>query len=483
MDKTIKGIKISFLAIILTFFFACSPKIVVIKPPVNYLDAFPIEKETSLVNPLRGFFIWNGQTIVPQSEYLKESYYRLSWNKLEHGEGQYDFSSIDNYLKLLKPGQRIAFGIMVLNTSQSQPINADVPNYIVKKPGKGFFATVAAKQYFVPDWNDPYFLDRVDHLFQALGKKYNGDPRIAWVDIRIYGSWGEWHVSSVSKAYSDTTANKMNAVPGVFETKKRIIMAQVSAFTKTQLLIMTDDKEVLLYTLKLKTDIPIGMRRDSWGSLHFQNDFVPNTLATSDRNLIKERWKVAPVIVETYGGSKVFEAGLDGIVKQITDFHVSQIGDGGFGDASIWGTFTPQQKQALTNAALSAGFNLRINKINYFNNVKANTPLQISTEWVNLGSAPVYEKWIVKYALIKNTELPDASWSGYSTINLHDIMPGQPNLSQTDNFNLPAELHPGHYFLTVQIIDPNNYKLPMNLQLRHKLSDNSYIVGEVNIKK
>ena len=43
-------------------------------------------------------------------------------------------------------------------------------------------------------WNNPAFLADWRGLMAALGARFDHDPRLGWVDIGGYGSYGEWHL-------------------------------------------------------------------------------------------------------------------------------------------------------------------------------------------------------------------------------------------------------------------------------------------------
>jgi hypothetical protein len=48
----------------------------------------------------------------------------------------------------------------------------------------------------VPDLSDPTFIAYAQKLLNALGARYDGNPNLAFVDIGMVGSWGEWHNSN-----------------------------------------------------------------------------------------------------------------------------------------------------------------------------------------------------------------------------------------------------------------------------------------------
>jgi len=45
-----------------------------------------------------------------------------------------------------------------------------------------------------PDYRDPRLIDCLVKFVRAFGAKYDGDARIAYLQVGLYGFWGEWHV-------------------------------------------------------------------------------------------------------------------------------------------------------------------------------------------------------------------------------------------------------------------------------------------------
>ena len=321
--------------------------------------------------------------VAPLPGLPRNEYGRLSWHSLEPSEGHYDFSILDNVLEpcptpqekkvCLPRGVTFSFRIMALNPqvkvntnvttgSDGYPVFSDVPTYI--EGGKhGWLLPVSAKDktqghYFIPDWNDPFFLERIDALLSALGQRYDGDPRIGWVDIGLYGSWGEWHTVGLpdeanytrgipyagsspyydlnAQSYLHNTGNPGAYQAGTIATKNFIVDAHVRAFPKTQLVMLTDDGEALCHALKLPdSETHIGLRRDSLGSGKGWNWRFPNAPNCEDKEIIVNRWKTAPFIAEPFGNGsspafpcRTFETNPDGsydIEEQVPQFHIASI--------------------------------------------------------------------------------------------------------------------------------------------------------------
>jgi hypothetical protein len=46
------------------------------------------------INPLRGYYRWRNQEVIPQAEPARDAYQRYYWKDFEPVAGQYDFSTL-----------------------------------------------------------------------------------------------------------------------------------------------------------------------------------------------------------------------------------------------------------------------------------------------------------------------------------------------------------------------------------------------------
>jgi len=439
------------------------------------LPAPAIDDSPLLTSPMRGFYGWHGG-IIPLSHPSTEGYQRFTWADLEPREGVYDFSKIDTILAQMPTGSRLAFGILMMDTCCSAHNGDDVPSYLRKQMPKGFRIKADPGNYghvdtvYVPDWNSPYLLERWQKLFAALGKRFDGDPRITWIDLRGYGNWGEGHLAGANAyhwtqfPYDDPAVNIHGAERGTLASRFSLVDAIIDAFPRTQLIAMTDDKEVLVHALKRSP--LIGMRRDSWGANMFGESLLGD-LTGLDRDLVLNRWQTAPFIVESYGWEKVFEAGLDGIVKQVEDYHISAIGNGNF-NVEQWSDLPPEKQNALLRSGDRAGYRYVPVSIRYRQTTTC--PLELELGWRNDGVAPVYEPWRV-HVRLTSTDTREGM------ADLPKIMPGETIATATCLGKVPA----GTYTLQMQVIDPRGSGRTIALPLKSTDKPDLYTLGTLTI--
>ncbi len=182
-------------------------------------------------------------------EYVSVGYNRFNWNQLEPQEGVYDWSAIDTFLnKWDDLGKKAAFGIACASSTNSA-------SYLTPKwvfdAGAAYTMANNGTQY-VPVWNDPIFLTKLENFTKAFAKRYDGDSRIAFIDIRSYGNFGETHTGELSGSVA-LSAN---------EEKKHIDIA-TKYFRKTQLMICTANTAEQGIKTEYAVNKGVGLRIDS----------------------------------------------------------------------------------------------------------------------------------------------------------------------------------------------------------------------------
>lgn len=120
---------------------------------------------------------------------LNHLYLRFDWGDIERRKGVYDFSPLDEIMETW--GRRGYTFAMRVCTFEGEPnMEHATPAYVYGEGARCFRLPNGRLQ---PDYSDPVFLERLECFLRAMGEKYDGDPRIEYVDIGTYGTWGEGH--------------------------------------------------------------------------------------------------------------------------------------------------------------------------------------------------------------------------------------------------------------------------------------------------
>jgi len=203
-----------------------------------------------LANPHKGFTVPTGGawTFVPEFEYgpygsLNNRAWDLvsygsgyqQWNKLNPAKGVYDWTELEKLLNALAE-HNMGYALRVLPYTPSFirsdfPPQEDydwTPPFVYKMGAKKIQIDLRGTEYhaYAPVWDDPIYLQAVKDFAKALAEKYDGDPRIEYIDVRTFGEWGEWHTSHI-----------LGSVMPADSVLKDMLDYYASVFKKTQLVL------------------------------------------------------------------------------------------------------------------------------------------------------------------------------------------------------------------------------------------------------
>lgn len=398
-------------------------------PPPDPGTSVTISIPRTTIAPKQGTGIeqWHDQNATPGVSngdlYLRTGLEADEWY---NGETFQPPSVFISYLQEAKRrGTKLSFGIMTFNGT------ARIPAFVWNKMDKWTY-----QGRLIPNWNDPIYLAWVaDHCKKINAWIYaNGwQDQIGAIDIRHYGSWGEWNIVDITNNYKLVPAGKhLTEASGI-----TIVKAYVEAFPNFQLVTMlaTHDKQRLpnvwvapgisVYALAASNAYgKLGYRWDAIGSGdQYPKDWINN----ADPN----RWKVAPVNGEPIGNTSY----MGSIVTDVTGQHVNALGNGNPGSY-------PSNVQALYRTA-SAAMGFRLTASGTI--VGTTNALQVNMQLLSDGLVPMYEKYSLVYDF-GDAGTVTSSWSprlfmgtfnlvgslkppaGWTTLTLRLVCPGRPSL-------------------------------------------------------
>ncbi len=350
-----------------------------------------------LRNPLRGYYRWRGQEKVPQTLPALDTYQRYEWRDLETAPGVYDFSDlVEGVQAAAQSGRKAAFRLRMMVGYDDGEIY--LPGYLVDHPdcahGCGWWADYDGDDpdlTFVPDWNDPFLQERAALLLQALATALAPHANdIAWIDVGLYGQYGEWVVSSAIDY-----ANAPSGIVAATDASKRAFARMhFEAFPSQQLVMFAlyGNYDALLYALQEQTQtaLPVGLRIDCLGRASFMNQWINRP---SSYTLIQDRWQTAPFVAEFCTFSDTRPDGVQSpqdALAQIAEFHISAVGNGNLG--VDWEDFSAAEQEALLSIG-QAGYRYVIDSANL--TLSTTGELSIAAVIDNRGNAPTYEPWAV----------------------------------------------------------------------------------------
>lgn len=418
----------------------------------NRVTIYPEEYEQAIKNPLKGF----RGTFDKEHEYstLVKSY--IAWNEIE----SIGSDGIDKIKKVCDEkwsggeGKNIKF----------------IPRVYLSYPKK---KSGWPTDMIDGDFTSDQFKQRVIALIQKIGKAWDNDSRVAYVEMGIVGEWGEME-------FPDTRDDIKEAIAAEFAnsfTNKLVLIRWPNSYN--------DD----IYNF--------GYYWDSWA--HKDQKYYGFHLKNTS-----PKWKSAVIGGEVAydWGNYLIQPGKNPdesllkpihrnyLIDEIRSLHGNHVG---------WISDYNQSNDSVRAGAAIVqkilGYRFVISEVNYPKKIDAATNFTISFKVKNTGSSPFYYNWPVEVSLLDpKTKLP--IWK--QTCNNLDIrswLPGDKWDSKKQTYTVAAdeqtikqtfnltEVPLGEYILALAILDPAGNRPSVRFAIKNYYNGGRHPIGKVGIEK
>jgi hypothetical protein len=319
------------------------------------------------------------------------------------------------------------------------------------------------------DWNSTQFKDRLYNLIAKLGQAWDHDPRVAYVEMGIYGKWGEHHSPEIPPDVMEIMGNGFR----------------------------DNFKDKLL------------MQRHPWDFKGFTNGIYWDSFAHADQNdhaqgilNLKERWKTAVIGGECaydWGNWKIqpgedaTDSVTDPIHRDYIQNFMRKLHDNHLG----WiDQYNPSDATARSGAAILQkvmGYRFVINEFTYPVRIEPGAILTISFNVKNIGSSPFYYNWPVEISFL-DIETRKSVWQEkIQNVDIRKWLPGDgwseaeryasPAESYTvnGNFITPSDLAKGAYILAIAILDPAGDLPSIRFAIQNYYYGGRHPIGRIGI--
>lgn len=319
-------------------------------------------------------------------------YVRMLWNEVNPAEGVYDFSYIDALIeKYSKLGKQVALRVV-----NFEGYEWAAPKWVYDNGAKqqrwdystptGRFAEYNNDPdvlYTAPDYDDPVFTQYETQFYEEFGRRYNGNPNIAYIDMG-FGLWGEGHTGRRTPSFSfDAIIYRMELLRRCFPDTKLVILNELESGVGYD--------RVKWEQIKAKAEeLGMGYRNDTYyGSIGMHGSYMFQSIERRDAAEMSE---YGPVIMEldhykNYIQNKFDEDGI-GIGKTIQPHHASYMG--------IHGHLYQQWEENskfFEYCYLNLGYRIIPERISVSGKTTPNGKISLSVQWKNLGSAHAYDDY------------------------------------------------------------------------------------------
>ncbi|QDX31434.1 DUF4832 domain-containing protein [Dickeya poaceiphila] len=430
-----------------------------------------------LTNPGNGVASFNkgNSTTLSLADYPDTGieYDRFYWSELEPAEGQYNFQLVDTVFDLARqhqPAMAVGLRFMALDEPAS---GSKIPDWLIQKGIKGEWTP--DKKTFVPDWTDPVFIKYSQRLLNAFGKRYDGNLNLAYIDIGLIGSWGEWHNSNF---------------PSIKPLLERYTSAQLDTYVSMYVTAFPNSPKIMLInggdTLASAAKQGAGWRADCWGDWHnfsatwsHMQDYYPQQLQNAGVLYpnFSSVWQRAPVSLEICGYMSEWQS-----VQHYTREQVQATFDWALAQhastINLKSRIVPAAyRDIVDNALTKLGYRFRLASLTHESELAKGQSLTLNSQWFNDGVAPIYLKYDLAYRVANDAN--NVMIMGKTTENVRAWLPGQHSFIY--QLAMPEALPAGQYNIDVAMLDAKGVSR-INLANEGKQADGWYRVSTVTVR-
>ncbi|ASY76162.1 DUF4832 domain-containing protein [Pectobacterium polaris] len=437
----------------------------------------PRELTGPLTNPGTGVASFNkgNGTTLSLADYPDTGieYDRLYWDELEPAEGQYNFQAVDAIFELAsqhQPPMNVGLRFMALDEPAS---GSKIPDWLIQKGIKGEWTP--DKKTFVPDLDDPVFIEYSQRLLNAFGLRYDGNSNLAYIDIGLVGSWGEWHNTNF---------------PTITPLIERYTSAQLDKYVEMYFAAFPNSPKIMLInggdTLASAVKQGAGWRADCWGDWHnfsttwshMQDDY-PQRLQNAEALYpnFSSAWQRAPVSLEICGHMSEWQS-----VQHYTRAQVQVAFDWALAQhastINLKSRSVPTEyRDIVDNALTKLGYRFRLASLTHESELAQGQSLTLNQQWFNDGVAPIYLKYDVAYRVVNDANTVMSM--GKMADDIRTWLPGQHTFVY--QLAMPEALPAGQYNIEMAMLDAKGVSR-INLANEGKQADGWYRISTVTVR-
>jgi hypothetical protein len=385
------------------------------------------------------------------------AYIRWVWKDLEPEKGKIRFDVIENALKAAADrGQTLQV--------RFQPFSGDdMPAWYWKTGARVDEKFKIWRGYSTPDHNDPRYIQHWGEFIKAMGKHFDGHPTLESVDLAYGGDWGEMGGNAT------------------YENARLLVDLYYEAFPTTQLILMVGSPGAEYASEQ--TTRNVGWRVDCFGDFSkagwrkrdtTQNNWSHMYVAYPtlyELDGLKEKWKTAPVVLETCGSVASWyndHYDIDKILETALRLHASVFMPKSVKIPDAW-----MPKIMAFNKKL--GYNFYIHNMTVPRKSSPGKELRISTIIDNEGVAPIYKKYTFALKLSQGGKQ-------YIYHSDQDIRKWMPLYTQfMDVLTVPQNFQKGSASLSCAIVDAND-KPAVRMAIKDIDADGWHPLGRIIIE-
>ena len=369
-----KALKVSAAILICLFLFSSYSE------KEQYLTVKPAKYEQALRNPLKGFTTRD----IADHPWATTAQTYIRWNEIENNES-------DGIDKIKEFCDQKWMGIEEKNVKV-------IPRVYLHWSGDRKYWPADMEEM---DYTSQQFQDRVLRLIKRLGECWDNDPRVAFIELGIFGKWGEHHSPSPTE-----------------ELQKIVGDAFAEAFKNKKVSVRHNWMEFSAH--------PFGEYWDSWAHYDQMWPHGNSINQINDRGRYLENY-VGGEAAYNWGNSDIQpgasptesvaeEKHRNFVINSIRWLHCTQL---------RWiEDYDKNDEEAIKGAELIQkvfGYRFELNEVR----LSFSDSLKIAFDITNTGSAPFYYDWPVEVVLLDKTTHKPVWKSTLKNTDIRKWLPGE----------------------------------------------------------
>jgi hypothetical protein len=280
-------------------------------------------------------------------------YIRCDWRDVQSKPGRLDLSPVwDLTLDAARRhGLRFAFRVMLSNP-EIEPEQISMPEFLREKVPLVKIGNMQRHgrnvDFIEPRYDNPAFRSAFLELNELLAERFDNDPLMEWMDLMMYGFWGEGHTSHLKNPFPDfLTAEKtfLHMTEVQLDTWKKVPLAvntqpDISNVGNNQVLSLAERAGCWLRSDSIVVEEPIQINE-----LGNRAPYLPVILEDGSYR----QYDLAHLPVDS--------AGVNALQNQM--FHVLDLG------ANYWALWTEAENLARYNERYPEGFRALQQRMGY----------------------------------------------------------------------------------------------------------------------
>jgi hypothetical protein len=422
----------------------------------NYVPPGPgvatfTEQPGYLANPNIGYQGWTHATaqIAETLEYRRGNHPQqggFDWATLNPSNGGYNWSPIDTVLaECAARGQQLSFRVMTM-------LGDDFGGHLVPAWAVTAGATIRANGE--PDYRTRAYQQYFGIFVDALAARYDGDDRIAFIDISGYGLYNEWQANTFTDQSGADFEGNGTSVDA--RTRRHLVHMFVGGSGTTGVIETNGSEGTMAYNhpgfQQTQLIQPYG---GLWSTIRYvlanyshvgwRNDALmgPDAQLADFQAIgygITTRWQTAPAVFEPISGA------------QTSAYPEAVAAMAGTGASLLHDNSLPLT--GLADLVAPLGYRYFCSQVETVSSVAAGADFLVHTTWTNTGTARAYlrmgQDFAICLALADTAGAVVAQWvTGW---NVSTWLPG---VQQDAWDEIPAPATPGSYTLLIGIREQN----------------------------